>query len=163
MPFLDPPFAQFYQGERAKIGKYIGSRHALHFFQRLTASTPIRFQISAYGGSDREAAGAGLDITRDLFGAPVEKAASPDLRLREGEGGCVVGIARVVSGSQGFVVLFTSLVPKSGNPTTTGKSPPITERASHRDDRPIGFPPGAQPGAGRATIDFGICDPAGQS
>jgi hypothetical protein len=100
-------------------------------------------------------------VASQLARLPAEEGSCPLLRLSEGETRQPIGIARIVGRSKRIVMLAAIVTAEAGNPRPAFGTFSVADRASHRNDRPVGLAPPGQFGAGGAAVDFGVLDDPG--
>ena len=107
-------------------------------------------------GFDGIGSGLRLAVASQLARLPAEEGSRPLLRLSEGETRQPIGIERIVGRSKRVVMLAAIVTAKAGDPRPAFGALPVADRASRRNDRPVGLAPPRQFGAGGTAVDFGV-------
>jgi hypothetical protein len=72
-----------------------------------------------------------------------------------------VGIERIIGRSKRIVMLAAIVTAKAGDPRPAFGTFSVADRASRRNDRPVGLAPPGQFGAGGTAVDFRVFDGPG--
>jgi hypothetical protein len=141
MPVPDSVGRQLKELDLAKVRNYPGRGGVPVGSHALGASTLARFKIVPDRGFDGIGSGLRLAVASQLVRLPAEEGSRPLLRLSEGETRQPIGMAHIVGRSKRIVMLAAILTAKAGDPCPAFCTFSVADRASRRNDRPVGLAP----------------------
>src|SRR5713101_6704741 len=130
---------------------------------RLAATPLIGPEIVADGIADGVGAIMGCGIAGRLTRLAGEEGTGLLLSLHERQDGQAVRVACIVGGADRLIVPPSRFVAKLADPSAAVSAAAVAERATFRNDCPIGLASGGELGAGGPGVELRIADCAGHA